>query len=98
MIVYEDERGPRSVSDKYGGPFVLYREYMGGLVPLLRGDKISKVRPEFVVYNPQDDNFFAEISANAAATTPTFDPNIYPSGGNFSRQKSGQSLPSSPGY
>ena len=64
MIVYEDERGRQSAAEKYGGPFVLYREYLGGLVPLLRGDKISKVRPEFVVYNPQEDNSCSPLNSD----------------------------------
>jgi hypothetical protein len=30
-------------------------EYLGGLVPLLKGKRISMLRPEFVIFDPQVD-------------------------------------------
>lgn len=33
--------------------YTLYLEYLGGLVPLLKGRRISKIRPEFVIFDPQ---------------------------------------------
>jgi len=30
-------------------------EYLGGLVPLLKGKRISMLRPEFVIFDPQGD-------------------------------------------
>lgn len=33
--------------------FVLLLEFLGGLIPLLKGRRVSKLRPEFVIYNPQ---------------------------------------------
>lgn len=33
--------------------YMLYVEYMGGLVPLLKGKRVSKLRPEFTIYDPK---------------------------------------------
>lgn len=33
--------------------YTLYLEYLGGLVPLLKGRRTSKIRPEFVIFDPQ---------------------------------------------
>lgn len=33
--------------------FESFLEYLGGLVPLLKGKKTSKIRPEFVIFDPQ---------------------------------------------
>ncbi|KAK8762209.1 hypothetical protein V5799_026524, partial [Amblyomma americanum] len=33
--------------------YTLFLEYLGGLVPLLKGKRASKLRPEFVIYDPQ---------------------------------------------
>ena len=39
-----------------GGPcYTLYLEYLGGLVPILKGRRISKLRPEFVIMDPKMD-------------------------------------------
>lgn len=35
--------------------YVLYMEYLGGLVPLLKGKRISMLKPEFVIFDPQVD-------------------------------------------
>lgn len=34
--------------------YTLYLEYLGGLVPLLKGRRTSKIRPEFVIFDPQN--------------------------------------------
>ena len=33
--------------------YTLYLEHLGGFLPLLKGKKISKIRPDFVIYDPQ---------------------------------------------
>lgn len=33
--------------------YTLYVEYLGGLVPLLKGRRTSKIRPEFVIFDPE---------------------------------------------
>ncbi|XP_060687595.1 tubby-related protein 4-like isoform X1 [Hemiscyllium ocellatum] len=45
-----------------GGPcYTLYLEYLGGLVPILKGRRISKLRPEFVIMDPKTDGKADEI-------------------------------------
>lgn len=40
-----------------GGPcYTLYLEYLGGLVPILKGRRVSKLRPEFVIMDPRTDS------------------------------------------
>lgn len=44
-------------SPEAGGPcYTLYLEYLGGLVPILKGRRISKLRPEFVIMDPKTDS------------------------------------------
>ena len=45
----------RHDDDLIGGSttYVLYLEYLGGLVPILKGKRASKLKPEFVIYDPQ---------------------------------------------
>ncbi|XP_028028931.1 tubby-related protein 4 isoform X1 [Bombyx mandarina] len=39
--------------DEEPGAYTLYLEHLGGLVPLLKGRRTSKIRPEFVIFDPQ---------------------------------------------
>ncbi|KAL0281588.1 UNVERIFIED_CONTAM: hypothetical protein PYX00_002526 [Menopon gallinae] len=59
-----------------GACYTLYLEYLGGLVPLLKGKRTSKIRPEFVIFDPQVDGNHAEITyskiqANGSDTSDT---------------------------
>ncbi|XP_014237165.1 tubby-related protein 4 [Trichogramma pretiosum] len=47
--------------------YTLYVEYLGGLVPLLKGRRISKIRPEFVIFDPENGS--SVNGANGAETT-----------------------------
>lgn len=47
MIRHDEESAGAGVC------YTLYLEYLGGLVPLLKGKKTSKIRPEFVIFDPQ---------------------------------------------
>ncbi|KAL2082711.1 hypothetical protein ACEWY4_022529 [Coilia grayii] len=48
-----------------GGPcYTLYLEYLGGLVPILKGRRISKLRPEFVIMDPKTDGKTDEVYGN----------------------------------
>ncbi|XP_069788287.1 tubby-related protein 4a isoform X2 [Narcine bancroftii] len=48
-----------------GGPcYTLYLEYLGGLVPILKGRRISKLRPEFVIMDPKTDGKTDETFGN----------------------------------
>ncbi|KAK6644879.1 hypothetical protein RUM43_001155 [Polyplax serrata] len=49
MIRHDDEHLSSGVC------YTLYLEYLGGLVPLLKGKRTSKIRPEFVIFDPQAD-------------------------------------------
>lgn len=39
--------------DELFGGYILYLEYLGGLIPLLRAKRTSKLKPEFIVYDPK---------------------------------------------
>ncbi|NWV23633.1 TULP4 protein, partial [Origma solitaria] len=53
-----------------GGPcYTLYLEYLGGLVPILKGRRISKLRPEFVIMDPKTDGKADEIYGNSLIST-----------------------------
>ncbi|XP_075059575.1 tubby-related protein 4 [Mixophyes fleayi] len=53
-----------------GGPcYTLYLEYLGGLVPVLKGRRISKLRPEFVIMDPKTDGKTDEIYGNGLIST-----------------------------
>ncbi|XP_069463978.1 tubby-related protein 4 [Ambystoma mexicanum] len=53
-----------------GGPcYTLYLEYLGGLVPILKGRRISKLRPEFVIMDPKTDGKTDEIYGNGLIST-----------------------------
>ncbi|XP_051579456.1 tubby-related protein 4-like isoform X1 [Myxocyprinus asiaticus] len=48
-----------------GGPcYTLYLEHLGGLVPILKGRRISKLRPEFVIMDPKMDGKTDEVCVN----------------------------------
>ncbi|KAH3726231.1 hypothetical protein DPMN_052089 [Dreissena polymorpha] len=36
-----------------GGHYTLYLEYLGGLIPLLKGKRASKLRPDFIIFDPK---------------------------------------------
>jgi len=48
MIRHEED-----ASQSPGTVYTLYVEYLGGLIPILKGKRTSKIRPEFVIYDPQ---------------------------------------------
>ncbi|XP_030867948.2 tubby-related protein 4 isoform X2 [Gorilla gorilla gorilla] len=53
-----------------GGPcYTLYLEYLGGLVPILKGRRVSKLRPEFVIMDPRTDSKPDEIYGNSLIST-----------------------------
>lgn len=60
MIRHDDDSNLSS-----GTCYTLYLEYLGGLVPLLKGKRTSKIRPEFVIFDPQVEgivNYSGEIT------------------------------------
>ncbi|KAI4457889.1 tubby-related [Holotrichia oblita] len=53
MIRHDDDNNHVSS----GTCYTLYLEYLGGLVPLLKGKRTSKIRPEFVIFDPQVEDY-----------------------------------------
>lgn len=52
-----------------GGPcYTLYLEHLGGLVPILKGRRISKLRPEFVIMDPKVDSKAGECDSISVIT------------------------------
>ncbi|TSO25168.1 Tubby-related protein 4 [Bagarius yarrelli] len=47
-----------------GACYTLYLEHLGGLVPILKGRRISKLRPEFVIMDPKMDSKTDEVCVN----------------------------------
>lgn len=39
-----------------GATYVLYLEYLGGLIPLLTAKRVSKICPDFIIFDPQMKN------------------------------------------
>ena len=39
--------------DDCGPTYTLYLEHLGGYLPLIKGKKVSKIRPDFIVYEPE---------------------------------------------
>lgn len=58
MIRHDDDANQSS-----GTCYTLYLEFMGGLVPLLKGKRTSKIRPEFVIFDPQVEDVVNSFSA-----------------------------------
>lgn len=53
MIRHRSSSEPASESSSdVGATYTLYLEHLGGFLPLLKGKKVSKLRPEFVIYDP----------------------------------------------
>lgn len=49
-----DPIDPDAATSSGGGVgFTLYLEFLGGLIPLLKGKPTSRIRPEFVIYDPR---------------------------------------------
>ncbi|XP_014213825.1 tubby-related protein 4 isoform X2 [Copidosoma floridanum] len=51
--------------------YTLYVEYLGGLVPLLKGRRTSKIRPEFVIFDPETGQQQLQQPQNGESTTTT---------------------------
>jgi len=63
MIRHDDE------NQSSGTCYTLYLEFMGGLVPLLKGKRTSKIRPEFVIFDPQGEEVTNSISTSSSDST-----------------------------
>lgn len=63
MIRHDDENNVGS-----GTCYTLYLEYLGGLVPLLKGKRTSKIRPEFVIFDPQLASKYTSFSLHSVTS------------------------------
>ncbi|CAH2006541.1 unnamed protein product [Acanthoscelides obtectus] len=54
-----------------GTCYTLYLEYLGGLVPLLKGKRTSKIRPEFVIFDPQMEDFHLNSAESKSSSSST---------------------------
>lgn len=63
-----------------GGHYTLYLEYLGGLVPLLKGKRTSKLRPDFVIFDPKIKTFqrddFGQIHSTEGSSDSDSDTDI----------------------
>ena len=57
MIRHEED-----ANQSPGTAYTLYLEYLGGLIPILKGKRTSKIRPEFVIYDPQSSDGMMSLS------------------------------------
>ncbi|XP_011497205.1 PREDICTED: tubby-related protein 4 [Ceratosolen solmsi marchali] len=53
--------------------YTLYVEYLGGLIPLLKGRRTSKIRPEFVIFDPESGHCTSQngFDFQSDSTSPT---------------------------
>ncbi|CAF0867596.1 unnamed protein product [Rotaria sordida] len=47
-----------------GATYVLYLEYLGGLIPLLTAKRISKICPDFIIFDPQMKTNYSSLSSS----------------------------------
>ncbi|XP_038119970.1 tubby-related protein 4 isoform X3 [Culex quinquefasciatus] len=66
MIRHDEDANQSS-----GTCYTLYLEFLGGLVPLLKGKRTSKIRPEFVIFDPQIDEVSSYCTYSSDSTTTT---------------------------
>ncbi|XP_071440315.1 tubby-related protein 4 isoform X2 [Hetaerina americana] len=86
MIRHDDDNNLSS-----GTCYTLYLEYLGGLVPLLKGKRTSKIRPEFVIFDPQVDEASGVDNSGSSSTTASEGGNWKNSGAGGQKGKSGAS-------
>ena len=59
---------PTATSNLSGAIYVLYLEYLGGLIPLLIAKRISKLCPDFIIFDPQMHT--SDLSLSSASKLP----------------------------
>ncbi len=48
-----------------GATYVLYLEYLGGLIPLLTAKRVSKICPDFIIFDPQIKTNHLSLSSSS---------------------------------
>ena len=64
--------------------YILYLEYLGGLVPILKGKRSSKIKPEFIIFDPQRNVYLPSTSSESTESATNF---INENQNNFNSQK-----------
>lgn len=59
-IDQDQENVPTVTSHYSGATYVLYLEYLGGLIPILTAKRISKICPDFIIFDPQNEKISRE--------------------------------------
>ena len=63
------ENSTRITNNLPGATYVLYIEYLGGLIPLLTAKRISKICPDFIIFDPQTkSNHLSSLSSSKTHT------------------------------
>ena len=52
-IIHQGADESSSSSSSSSSCYMLYLEHLGGLIPLLKGKRASKLHPDFVIFDPQ---------------------------------------------
>lgn len=73
-LVREDD--PSTTTGGLESTYILYLEYLGGLVPLLKGKRSSKLKPEFVIYDPQEESERPTVTTTTTTTTSVATPKL----------------------
>ncbi|ESN95213.1 hypothetical protein HELRODRAFT_86986, partial [Helobdella robusta] len=68
----------RNGDESTGIYYVLYLEHLGGLIPLLKGKRASKLHPDFVIFDPQ-----AEANINGKSNGNSKGENLFQVNSNF---------------
>lgn len=71
------ENSSSTNSSNYSGPiYVLYLEYLGGLIPLLTAKRASKICPDFIIFDPEMASShlsFDSVTSKNKSRSPTVD-------------------------
>ncbi|CAF0999897.1 unnamed protein product [Rotaria sordida] len=65
----ENISSTQTTNNLSGAIYVLYLEYLGGLIPLLTAKRISKICPDFIIFDPQIKT--NDLSLNSSLLTPS---------------------------
>lgn len=59
----EDDKDKTSAAS--GPIYILYLEYLGGLIPLLTAKRVSKICPDFIIFDPQIETNQLEMQTSS---------------------------------
>ena len=67
----ENDSSSTTTTNLSGTTYVLYLEYLGGLIPLLTAKRVSKICPDFIIFDPQvkSTNSISSLSSLKSCST-----------------------------